>query len=73
MNPKEVVPMFIRPKDLKRIVGLSLSTVDRREKEGLFPAKIHIGGSVGWLKSDVEAFFQEQKQLNEQHESRGED
>jgi predicted DNA-binding transcriptional regulator AlpA len=73
MNQEDMVPMFIRPKDVKRVVGLSLSTVERREKEGLFPAKIRIGGNVGWLKSDVEAFLQKQKQLNEKHESRGED
>lgn len=68
MNPEEVVPMFIRRKDLKRVVGLSPSTVVRLEEAGKFPARIRIGGSVGWLKPDVEAFFQGQKQLNRYRE-----
>ena len=51
-------PLFIRRSQLKSLVGLSPSTVDRLEKAGTFPARRKVGeGVVGWLGQEVQEFF----------------
>jgi predicted DNA-binding transcriptional regulator AlpA len=48
-------PIIIRRKHLKEIVGFSPSTVDRLEKQGLFPKRKKFGaGVVGWIYDDVQ-------------------
>ncbi|HAW51943.1 MAG TPA: transcriptional regulator [Flavobacteriales bacterium] len=49
---------IIRRKEVIYMTGLSSSTLWRREKEGLFPQRISLGGnSVGWLQSEVEQWI----------------
>ena len=50
----------LRRRRLCRTVGLSYSTICRLEKSGAFPARRRLGpGSVGWLRSEVEAWMEE--------------
>ena len=59
-------PLFIRRSQLKSLIGLSPSTVDRLEAEGLFPARRRVGaGVVGWLGTEVQEFFQKHAQKRE--------
>lgn len=45
---------FMRLKEIKRLTGLSRSTLVRLEREGLFPSRRRIGQSaVGWLEREV--------------------
>jgi predicted DNA-binding transcriptional regulator AlpA len=47
--------MIIRRGQLKQMVGISPSTVDRLEASGNFPQRRRWSiGVVGWLRSDVE-------------------
>ena len=47
-------PLFIRRSQLKSVLGLSPSTVDRLEAEGLFPRRRRIGpGCVGWFYDEA--------------------
>ena len=53
---------IVRTSELQQIVGLSRSTIWRLEQKGDFPKRVPLGSSsVGWLKSDVEAWLQQRK------------
>lgn len=59
------LPLLIRRSQLKNLVGMAPSTVDRLEREGVFPARRRIGvGTVGWLRSEVEEFLNRQPKIN---------
>jgi predicted DNA-binding transcriptional regulator AlpA len=49
----------------KRQVSLELQcsgrTVDRWCEEGLLPEPLHIGGSVRWMRKDLEAWFRDRE------------
>ena len=48
----------IRFKELKEMIGVSRSTIQRWEKEGTFPKHHQLGAnSVFWLKSEVDAWI----------------
>lgn len=52
---------FIRLREVKRIIGLSTTTIYVMAKEGTFPKQIRLGGnSVAWIKSEVLAWAREQ-------------
>ena len=55
-------PLFIRRSQLKNIVGISPSQVDRLERAGVFPARRRIAGgaAVGWLYDEVKTFLYSQ-------------
>jgi len=58
---QEVVTMeqaILREKDVIRFVGLSRTSIWRKERAGLFPARVRLGGgrAVGWLRADLEAW-----------------
>lgn len=43
-----------RPREVARVVGLSLTTVNKLRREGLFPAPIKLSAqAVGWREADV--------------------
>lgn len=45
---------ILRAPDVQRITGLSMSTIWRQEKTGLFPKRRVIGAkAVGWLESEI--------------------
>lgn len=48
---------IIRFPEVKELVGLSRTTIWRKEKAGEFPARVSLGtGSVGWKKSEIDAW-----------------
>jgi len=56
-------PLIIRRNQLKQIVGISPSSVDRLEAAGQFPKRRKIGpGCVGWLYSEVLEFLNKMQQ-----------
>lgn len=45
---------IIRKPELRKIVGLSDTSIWRLEKSGEFPKRVQLGaGAVGWLLSEV--------------------
>lgn len=55
---------FIRPKQMPSKVGLSLVTIWRMEKAGLFPKRRKISaGAVGWIESEVDAWAESREAL----------
>jgi prophage regulatory protein len=59
MEKEEIV---LRKNDIRRILNLSDPSIYRREKLGQFPKRISLGGkSVGWLKSEVDAWIEQKK------------
>lgn len=58
------LPLLIRRSQLKNLVGLAPSTVDRLERDGVFPARRRVGaGVVGWVRSEVEEFLNQQPKV----------
>ena len=48
----------MRLDEVKKVTGLSKTSIYRFEKTGNFPKKVSIGKrSVGWFESDIEAFL----------------
>ncbi len=55
---------YVRFKELRTITGLARSTVWRAEKRGLFPPRRKISSrSVGWLRTEVDRWVQERRQV----------
>ena len=53
---------ILRIKEVQEIVGVSRSTIWRMERKDEFPARVPLGtSSIGWLKSDIEAWLQTKK------------
>jgi len=53
---------ILRAHEVQQIVGVSRSTIWRMERKGQFPARLPLGtGSIGWLKSDIEAWMQNRR------------
>lgn len=49
---------ILRRKKLSEVLGVSEVTIWRWERKGLLPAKRQIGpNAVGWLESDIEAWW----------------
>jgi prophage regulatory protein len=50
---------FIRPTEITLKTGLSLSTIWRLERDGVFPRRRSLGRkAVGWVKSEVDNWLQ---------------
>jgi predicted DNA-binding transcriptional regulator AlpA len=54
---ENIIPIFIREKDLKRFYGISPSTARRLMKKGCFPLRRRLGCCVGWLSEELTGFF----------------
>ena len=52
-------PIFIRTTQIADVVGISLSTIRRKEKAGDWPKSRKLGGCTGWLYSEIESYFNE--------------
>lgn len=53
---------IIRFKEVQQMVGLSRTTIWRKQKSGEFPQSVPLGvGSVGWYKSEIERWVQERR------------
>ena len=69
VSPKQQAPQngsnqdrILRTQEVIKLVSLSRSTLWRMERKGQFPDRVPLGtGSVGWLKSDVDAWMQSRK------------
>jgi predicted DNA-binding transcriptional regulator AlpA len=58
------VPLIIRRSQLKSVLGISPSTVDRLETHGRFPKKRRwSSGVVGHLGSEVQKWSEEQGEV----------
>jgi predicted DNA-binding transcriptional regulator AlpA len=58
-------PLVVLRRDLKRIVGLSSSTVRRLESRGEFPRRRVISaGLIGWALHDIEQWLATRPQVN---------
>ena len=54
---RPTIPLIIRRNNLKAVVGISPTTVDRLEAKGKFPARKHFSeGVVGWHSPEVIAW-----------------
>lgn len=51
-----------RPKPLAKRLGVSVTTLWRRERAGDFPPHVQISpGAIGWRESDVQAWLETRK------------
>ena len=58
--------VILRMPEVSKITGLSRTTVWRYEKEGIFPARIALGGgSVGWYQSDIDQWINSRRRLEQ--------
>lgn len=49
---------ILKLKEVMQITSLGSSTIYRHMQAGTFPKQIHMGRQrVGWLKSDIDAWF----------------
>ena len=50
---------ILREKDVIKFVGLSRTSIWRKERAGLFPARVRLGGgrAIGWRRSDLEEWL----------------
>lgn len=49
-----LVGVILRRPDVEGLVGLSYSTIRRKENAGQFPRRVRLGtNSVGWRKSEI--------------------
>ena len=58
---------ILKVKDITEITGLNRVTIWRMENRGEFPQRMKLsdsGRSVGWLKSDIEAWLQSRKKAS---------
>ena len=59
----QVEERVVRPKELKKVVGLSALTARRMEKRGEVPHARRIGKQgIGWLMSDLQTWIESRKQ-----------
>lgn len=64
--------IIIRRSQLKSVVGLSASHVDRMERSGTFPARRRFGpGTVGWLYSEILEWSQNGEVINSKFSKEG--
>jgi len=53
---------ILRMKEVRKLTGVSRSTIWRLEKSGQFPRRVALGlSSIGWLKSDVLDWLNQRK------------
>ena len=53
---------IMRLHEVKKVTGLSKTTIYRFEKEGRFPSRVSLGvRSVGWFEDDIESFLKSLK------------
>lgn len=50
---------ILRKKEVRAITGLGDTTIWRLEREGKFPARLRLGGAVGWLEEEIESWIEE--------------
>ena len=53
---------IIRAHNISAIAGLSLTTISRIEKIGIFPKRVHLSpGVIGWRMSEVQEWLATRK------------
>ena len=58
VRPKDVPKKILRPNAVSEKVGLSKTTIWRRERDGDFPRRLQLGGkAVGWLEAEVDEWI----------------
>ena len=51
---------ILREKEIIKVIGLSRTTIWRKEKAGTFPRRVKLGPdgrAVGWLRSSIEEWL----------------
>jgi len=56
---RETMKKILRKKDVREITGLGDTTLWRLEKLGKFPARLRLGGAVGWLEEEIAEWIEE--------------
>ena len=52
----------IRPKELSKMLSVSITTLYRMELEGRLPDKVRFGSNaVGWLSTDIDEWMEKRK------------
>ena len=51
-------PLVISAKELAAMLGVSIRQVWRLNETGRLPKPIRLGGSVKWLRKEIEAFIE---------------
>lgn len=53
---------ILRPTEVVRLTGLSLSTIKRLEQRGDFPQRVKLSlKAVGWKSSDIQIWIESKK------------
>jgi predicted DNA-binding transcriptional regulator AlpA len=58
---EQTMTSFVRYRDLAPLgIQFSRTHLERLEKDGAFPKRVQItpGGSIGWVRTEIEAFAQ---------------
>lgn len=59
-NSNKYTNRILRLKDVTAISGMSPATIYRKEKAGLFPLRVSLGGgTVGWIETEINQWFEE--------------
>jgi prophage regulatory protein len=54
-----IAPLVFSRVDVQRVTTMSMSTIDKLEAAGQFPARISLGERrVGWLVAEIEAWLE---------------
>jgi prophage regulatory protein len=59
---------ILREKEVIKVVGLSRTSIWRKERLGTFPRRVKLGAGgrvIGWLRSDVETWLQQLKRTED--------
>lgn len=63
----EKADRILRPKEVCTILGISRTSLWRKEKAGELPKKKRVSaGAVGWMKSDIDRLMQEDLDYNQE-------
>lgn len=53
----------LRKKLVREKTGLSSASIDRKERAGDFPARIHLGiKAVGWIETEIDAWIETRRE-----------
>ena len=56
--------LLLRPHDLAELLGISISTLYRLERQGTLPPKVRMSSRVsGWRRADVEEWLRGREEV----------
>ena len=54
----ETTPLVVSARELARLLGVSIRQIWRLNSSGKLPKPMRLGGSVRWLRKEIEAFVE---------------